>query len=275
MSETVNTEVFNRPFGSDVLSLVNVAMQAEWNVSTPRSVYELDAPNGLRARLEKQDDHYGAGDKLIISSKSGQVARTIVARIEATEARSLPLNLTELDAAPELPETSVIRDLHESRSVLLADGTQVQKTFTYEQVYYRAKRNTPDFKPHMSEALRIITHLDAVPKVDGQPLTIEYAWDGYRDDLVETEPNAILYKQYGKGEPWTKTYVYKDQNGHINMPEESGYSSESGDYDVENIPVKTGPEQEKIGAIMMQVPMGDVDQSLTELVAKEVSRKKS
>jgi len=276
MSENVNTEAFNRPFGSDVVTLVNMAMEAQWNVSTPRSVYELDAPNGLTARLVKQGDPgRPIGDQLIINSVAGRVARTVTANIEAVETKSLPLNLTELDAAPDLPETSIIREVHEKRRVLLEDGTQVQKSFTYEQMYYRAKQGSPDFKPHTSDTLTIIAPLDAVPQINGEPLTIEYAWDGHREDLVNIEPNAVLYRRYDKDPSWTKNYVYKDQNGRINMPEEDGYTSESGDYDVANIMVKDTSEQEKLGAIMMQVSMGDVDQSLVELVAKEVPRMKS
>jgi hypothetical protein len=270
----LTAEVFNRALGTDVKNLAQAAIEAQWQASTPRSSYYLDAPRGMSAALNINDDpDRPRGDELVIKMSSDTVKRVIRVSVEAEKSRSLPLNLTELDAAPDLPEVTVIRQIHEHRGMNLTNGIEVSKSILYEQMYYRAEKGSPDFRPSTNETITIFTPLSTVPQVDGESIMMYSAWDGYPEDAFEVEPNGILYKKYGDDNIWTKTYVYRDQNSVINTPEYDTYVSKSGkSFDLENISVSGGEERQTIDSIMAQAALGEIDQSLVELVATEVSR---
>lgn len=98
MSEIINTEAFGRPLGGDMVGFVTNAMEAQWKASTPRSVYELVAAQGMSARLIKQDDpRRPIGDELIVRMSQGNVSRTVTANIETQSSTQPALNLTEED----------------------------------------------------------------------------------------------------------------------------------------------------------------------------------
>lgn len=273
--EAIHTEAFLHPAGGDVLHLVEAAIDAQLKASTPRSVYQLPAPKGMEARFIRSTGRYrDSGDDIELSMTGKSAYRTITTKVEVEQASSPMLNLSEEASASDVPESLVVREVHERRHVTLADGTEVDRAVTYSQDFYRARRSTPDFHPQTSETTTVLVPLESVPLVDGKEMTISFPWDGYDDDLVEEQPNAVVYTIHGQDKALSKTYVYRDSKGGVNYPRDSSSWTPTGkEYDVRDIFVNAPKEQEMIGGIMMRVNMGSVDESLKEMIGKVVPRK--
>lgn len=259
MNENLNTEVFTRPIGGDVINLLQAARREEM-LREPQikgSSYDLRAPEGMEARFIQdpdRDPYVTEKDDLEINILGKSADRTITANVEVDPREGM--------------EIAVISRVHERRRVNLPGDIQVAKSITYGHAH--VKRELGDHL-NVEETTTILTPLESPLLEDGKPVSFEYAFD---NDITESaEPNATLYERKGKDASWTKTYVYKSQDGKINMPEYEGSTTESSDIVVKNIPITTSSEQEKLGAIMMQVNLGDADQSLSELVSKKVIRK--
>lgn len=239
--------------------------------------YAINVGAGISAdiKMKRQDDdvhvegYIPDSVRLNIAGTQGK-SRVIEAKIE-TEEESMGENDT-------FALSVRVREITDTRRLMLNDGTRIHQAITIGQDFYRAPKESAQFNPHVTRNVTtIVKRLQNPPMYKDQPIEVYFPWEGYDEDASLESPNAVLYEKHARlfgkeQEYWTRTYLFIDKNGRVERPVYDEAFVGKGEPKLKVRSADVSPdEMTDIKQIMTAAgTLGSNDTSLTSLIGEEI-----
>lgn len=255
-------DIFSADVSPHVRNGLARGLSRMWEGTRHWSEYEINLGENAEAKLITEEDSYYPGNipkELIIGIKDDNRRRTLTAKVRGKDFYDPMLNTTDYDRVPHYPESAVILDIEDERTVDLGEGITVSKEFTVR----RDREGTV-----VSE--KPFTVVTPLTEAESEGVEIEWDWEG--DDVI-TEPNAAVYTKE-RDQDWDKTYVNRDRRGRISYPYPRSIWKEGTEFDDFGKTSLSSDERAKIEEIVARA--GDLTpaphENVVNLVGREIQR---